>query len=141
MSVISLPTSTVLSAPDPKKGDKLDQNLDVYDLNNPALFINRELSLLEFNSRVLEEAENEKQPLLERAKFLAIYSANMDEFFMVRVAGLMQQVAAGVVDTPADGLTPTEQLRAIRKKVRENLKRLRRCFFDIREKLAEAGVY
>ena len=141
MSVIPLPTSTILPAPDPKKGAKFDQNLDVYDLNNPALFINRELSLLEFNSRVLEEAESEKHPLLERAKFLAIYSANMDEFFMVRVAGLMQQVVAGVVDAPADGLTPTEQLRAIRKKVRENFKRLRRCFFDIREKLAEAGVY
>jgi polyphosphate kinase len=137
MSLIALPASSV----SPEKAAKPEPALDIYDLNNPALFINRELSLLEFNSRVLEEAESEKHPLLERAKFLAIYSSNMDEFFMVRVAGLMQQVAAGASTTPADGITPTEQLRAIRKKVRENLKRLRRCFFDIREKLSERGVY
>lgn len=112
-----------------------------YDLQNPALYINRELSLLEFNWRVLEEAQNEDYPILERAKFLAIYSSNMDEFFMVRVAGLMQQVAAGVTDVPADGLTPTEQVRAIRKKVRANLEILNRCFDNIREKLAEAGVH
>jgi polyphosphate kinase len=112
-----------------------------YDLQNPALYINRELSLLEFNGRVLEEAQNEQHPILERAKFLAIYSSNMDEFFMVRVAGLMQQVAAGVTDIPADGLTPTEQLRAIRKKVRHNLKVLNQCYFDICQKLGEAGVY
>ena len=76
----------------------------LYDLQDPALYINRELSLLEFNQRVLAEAQDETNPLLERAKFLAIYSSNMDEFFMVRVAGLMQQVAAGVTDVPADGM-------------------------------------
>ncbi|HXV44189.1 MAG TPA: polyphosphate kinase 1, partial [Anaerolineae bacterium] len=84
---------------------------------------------------------DESNPLLERAKFLAIYSSNMDEFFMVRVAGLMQQVAAGVTDLPADGLTPSEQLVAIRKKVRANLKIAHRCYRKIRLKLAETGVY
>lgn len=112
-----------------------------YDLNDPALFINRELSLLEFNRRVLEEAQDQSNPILERAKFLAIYSSNMDEFFMVRVAGLKQQVIAGVTDTPADGLTPAEQLAAIRKIVRANMKVLSRCFKDIRSKLAEPGVH
>ncbi|MCB0181357.1 MAG: RNA degradosome polyphosphate kinase, partial [Anaerolineae bacterium] len=112
-----------------------------YDLDNPDLFINRELSLLEFNSRVLEEAQDERNPILERAKFLAIYSSNTDEFFMVRVAGLMQQVAAQVRDVPADGLTPTEQLRDIRKKVRSNLIILNHCFDDIKTKLAAAGIH
>jgi polyphosphate kinase len=113
----------------------------VYDLNNPDLYINRELSLLDFNSRVLEEAQDDRHPILERAKFLAIYSSNTDEFFMVRVAGLMQQVAAYVTDVPADGLTPTEQLRAIRKKVRANLKVMPACYHELHQKLAEAGVY
>ena len=112
-----------------------------YDLNDPALYINRELSLLEFNRRVLEEAEDESHPILERTKFLAIYSSNMDEFFMVRIAGLMQQLAAGVAAAPADGLTPTEQLAAIRKKVRTNLKVMYSCFQDIKARLSEAEVY
>jgi polyphosphate kinase len=112
-----------------------------YDLEDPALFINRELSLLEFNWRVLEEAQKERHPLLERVKFLAIYSSNMDEFFMIRVAGLMQQVAAGVNTIPADGLTPSEQLRAIQKKVRTNLKVMNRCYADLKRQLADAGVY
>ena len=116
-------------------------NPESYDLDNPDLFINRELSLLEFNSRVLEEAQDERNPILERTKFLAIYSSNMDEFFMVRVAGLMQQVAAKVNDVPADGLTPTEQIRDIRKKVRSNLKIMNHCYDDIKGKLADAGVY
>src|SRR5512134_1134412 len=93
-----------------------DSKTSTYDLHDPALYINRELSLLEFNQRVLAEAQDESNPLLERAKFLAIYSSNMDEFFMVRVAGLMQQAAAGITDVPADGMTPREQLIIIRKK-------------------------
>ncbi len=120
-----------------------DQSISApaYDLHDPALYINRELSLLEFNRRVLEEAQDERNPLLERAKFLAIYSSNMDEFFMVRVAGLRQQVAAGVTDTPADGLTPAEQLAAIRKIVRARLREMNLCYEDISTKLAQAGVH
>jgi polyphosphate kinase len=112
-----------------------------YNLDDPALFINRELSLLEFNWRVLAEAQDSRHPLLERAKFLAIYSSNMDEFFMIRVAGLMQQVAAGVTIAPADGLSPIEQLRTIHKKVRANLKVMNRCFYDLRDRLGDAGVH
>ncbi len=84
-------------------------------LNDPSLYINRELSLLEFQRRVLEEAQDESNPLLERVKFLAIFGSNMDEFFMVRVSGLRKQVDAGIVEISADGLTPREQLAAIRK--------------------------
>ncbi len=83
------------------------------DLSNPSLYINRELSQIEFNRRVLAECANEEHPLLERVKFVAIFSANMDEIFMVRVSGLKQQVLLGITDTPADGLTPREQLVAI----------------------------
>jgi polyphosphate kinase len=85
------------------------------DLESSKLFINRELSALQFQHRVMEEATDESNPLLERVKFLAIVGSNLDEFFMVRVAGLMKQVDAGVVDLPPDGLTPAEQLAEIRK--------------------------
>ncbi len=84
-------------------------------LNDPSLYINRELSLLEFQRRVLEEAQDEKNPLLERVKFLAIFGSNMDEFFMVRVSGLRKQVEARIIKLSVDGMTPREQLAAIRK--------------------------
>src|ERR1017187_9415730 len=76
-------------------------------LNSPQLYINRELSLLAFQFRVLEEAQDERNPLLERVKFLSIVGSNMDEFFMVRVAGLIDQVDAGILDVGPDGMHPT----------------------------------
>src|SRR5947209_16657677 len=87
------------------------------DLDDPYLYINRELSWLEFNWRVLEEALDERLPLLERVKFLSIFNTNLDEFFMIRVAGIKQQVDAGVGGRSSDGLTPSEQLAAIRRVV------------------------
>ncbi len=87
------------------------------NLQDPSLYINRELGTIEFNRRVLLEAFDEKHPLLERVKFLAIFSGNMDEFFMVRVSGLKQQVLLGITDRPPDGMTPREQLVAIHESV------------------------
>jgi polyphosphate kinase len=98
--------------PDVKVEEEVEEQVD---LNDPSLFLNRELSLLDFQGRVLEEALDENNPPLERAKFMAFVGNNLDEFFMVRVAGLKKQVAAGVVDVPPDGMTPAEQLAAIRK--------------------------
>jgi polyphosphate kinase len=86
-------------------------------IKDPALYINRELSAIEFNRRVLNEAYDDQHPLLERAKFMAIFSGNMDEFFMVRVSGLKQQVLLGITNRPPDGLSPREQLVAIHKAV------------------------
>jgi len=87
--------------------------MDTNDLNQPELYINRELSLLEFNRRVLEQSTDEDIPLLERLKFLCIASSNMDEFFEIRVAGLKQQVAYGSVQRGPDNLSPMEQLTQI----------------------------
>src|SRR5262249_45179740 len=89
-------------------------------LDDPGLYINRELSWLECTRRVLEEAKDSKVPLLERLKFLAIFAANLDEFFMVRVGGLMQKVHAGIIrSSGADRMLPKEQLEAISQSVGE----------------------
>jgi polyphosphate kinase len=107
----------------------------------PELFINRELSWLEFNARVLAEAFDPRNPLLERVKFLAIFSTNLDEFYMVRVAGLRRQLAAGVTATSPDGLTPHEQLDAIERRVGQLLEDKRRCLHEqLLPALSERGV-
>jgi len=111
------------------------------DLNDPALFINRELSWLQFNHMVMEEALDTSLPLLERVKFLAIFANNLDEFFMVRVSGLRSQLSAGVLEGPPDGMTPAEQLAEIRKQLLPELTLVYDCWSqDIRPKLEEAGV-
>ena len=105
-----------------------------------SLFINRELSWLSFNARVLHEALDARNPLLERLKFLSIFSTNLDEFYMVRIAGLRRQVAAGVLLAPVDGLTPQEQLDAIHSVIDEQLGQQRRCLDHLLEQLAGRGV-
>jgi polyphosphate kinase len=108
----------------------------------PLPYFNRELSWLEFNLRVLEEAMDERHPLLERVKFLSIFSTNMDEFFMIRVAGIKQQVAAGVVGRSLDGMTPAEQLTAIRRVVMMHKELQRHCWLeDVQPKLHDQGIH
>lgn len=98
------------------------------DLTSPSLYINRELSLLEFQRRVLEEARDEENPLLERLKFLAIFGSNMDEFYMVRVSGIRKQVESNVMKLSEDGLTPREELAAIRKVAQGLMQDAQNCF-------------
>src|SRR5258708_6660498 len=89
-------------------------------LDDPSLYINRELSLLEFNRRVLEEAQDATVPMLERLKFLAIFSSNLDEFFMVRVGGIQQKVQANIpLGSGADQMSPRLQLEQVRETTRE----------------------
>jgi polyphosphate kinase len=103
-------------------------------------YINRELSWLEFNARVLFEAGDPRNPLLERVKSLYFFANNLDEFFQVRIAGLRQQVAAGSVATPPDGLTPQAQLAAARMRVLELIDQQARIYAQLRSELAEAGI-
>ena len=112
------------------------------DLEDPKLFINRELSLLAFQARVLAEARDEGNRLLERVKFLSIVASNMDEFFMVRVGGLKLQLEAGYVDLPPDGLTPAEQLALIRKEAHKLMRDSRKLFANqLRPDLADQGIH
>ena len=97
-------------------------------LDDPGLYLNRELSLLVFQQRVLEEAEDPRNPLLERVQFLSILFSNLDEFFMVRVAGLMQQVESGNPELSIDGKSPIVQLEAIRTAVTDLVTRAYGCF-------------
>ncbi|HYL77844.1 MAG TPA: polyphosphate kinase 1 [Bryobacteraceae bacterium] len=97
------------------------------DLKDPSLYINRELSLLAFQRRVLEEADDERNPLLERVKFLSILGSNLDEFFMVRVAGLISQMDAGILDVGPDGMSPRAQLVAIRREMKRLYADAYRC--------------
>ncbi|HEX2901417.1 MAG TPA: polyphosphate kinase 1 [Bacteroidia bacterium] len=92
------------------------------NLRDASLYFNRELSWLKFNERVLEEAADLSHPLLERLKFLSIFSSNLDEFFMIRVAGLKEQLAAGIHEVPEDGLTPSETIDQIALKVHEDVR-------------------
>ena len=110
-------------------------------LKDPSLYVNRELSLLAFQKRVLEEAQDETNPLLERVKFLSILGSNLDEFFMVRVAGLKRQVEAGTLDVGPDGMSPTEQLEAIRTDVSNLMTAASRCFRrHLSPELENAGI-
>ena len=117
-----------------------DEVADEIDLTDPRYYINRELSQLDFQWRVLEEAQDENAPLLERLKFLAIVDTNLDEFFMVRVGGLALQKDAGMADVTADGLTPAQQLVAIRKEAQKLLQGSRDLLRNLLPVLAEAGI-
>lgn len=112
------------------------------DLGAPDLYINRELSFLQFNWRVLEEALGKRHPLLERVKFLSIFSSNLDEFFMIRVSGLVRQLTGGVREAPPDGLSPADQLAAIRETIRPWLSTQVECWRqDLQPSLEKAGIH
>ena len=127
---------SVTVASQPSSGHDDDRRL-----RDPSLYLNRELAWLDFNERVLQLAEDERTPLLERVKFCAIYTTNLDEYYMVRVAGLQDQIDAGVENPSQDGLTPTETITRIRKRVLELGERLSDCFqARLRPALAEQGI-
>jgi polyphosphate kinase len=110
-------------------------------LDSPELFANREVSWLQFNERVLELADDERTPLLERVKFLAIYANNLDEFFMVRVAGLHDQVDAGIDARGPDGLSAREALERVVERNAELARRHSRAWEEhVRPELSEHGV-
>jgi polyphosphate kinase len=111
------------------------------DMSSPTRFINRELSWIDFNERVLAETENERHPLLERLRFLSISASNLDEFYMVRVAGLKGQQQAGIVTVSQDGLTPAQQLDAIYQRAHKLMQGQQVAWVAMREKLAEAGFF
>src|SRR5262252_2135999 len=110
-------------------------------LEDSSLYFNREISWLAFNRRVLEEAADHAWPLLERLKFLAIFHSNLDEFFMIRVSGLHEQLEAAVTERSADGLSVHEQLRLIREIVKVDVTQAAEILgTDLLPKLAEAGI-
>jgi polyphosphate kinase len=110
-------------------------------LTDPSLYINRELGLLAFQRRVLEEAEDPGNPLLERVKFLSILGSNLNEFFMVRVAGLVSQMDAGITEAGPDGLPPRAQLIAIRREIKRMTADAYKCLAGLEPELDEAGIH
>jgi polyphosphate kinase len=124
---VSVPASIPVASQPPRPDD-------------PSLYINRELSWLEFNARVLAEADDNRVPLYERAKFLAIFASNLDEFFMVRVAGLQAQLSGEVEESTADGMTPQKQLSAIAERAQELTTESYRIWNAILPELRREGV-
>src|SRR5580692_7835209 len=120
-------SATAKAAPKPAALSK-EAPASQANLDDPSLYMNRELSLLEFQRRVLEEARDPANKLLERVKFVSIVSSNLDEFFMVRVAAMKQKLEKGSPDLSIDGKTVTEQLVAVRASVNELMERLYDCF-------------
>jgi len=116
--------------------------LDPKDLQNPNLYINRELSWLEFNQRVLDQAYDARHPLLERVKFLAISGSNLDEFFMIRLATILKKYRAGIEEMTADGMTTQQQIAALSLRTKKMFNEQRDCWVQVLQPLLEEqGIY
>jgi polyphosphate kinase len=127
--------------PPAQNGEAVDGGGPVLDLHDQSLYLNRESSWLDFNDRVLQLAEDRRTPLLERVKFCAIYTTNLDEFYMVRVAGLHDQIDAGVENPGQDGRTPSATIALIRERVHQLGRRLTDCFEgELRPALADNDI-
>src|SRR5215468_594494 len=134
---VTLPTS-VVHAPAPEtNGAVRPSTAAAPGLDDAQLYLNRELTWLAFNRRVLAEAEDERNPLLERVKFLDITASNLDEFFMKRIGGLKQQVAAGLQERTVDGRTPLEQIAECAVVVRELERQQRELLVSLLSTLRE----
>lgn len=132
-------TTQALHAPSNNRSPVAQQ---IKSFTDPALYLNRELSWISFNERVYGEAIDPEHPLLERVKFVSICHSNLDEYYMVRVSSLQQQLAAGVTDLSADGLTPTEQLTLLRARVGPMVQNAATYFQrDLAPELREAGIH
>jgi polyphosphate kinase len=126
--------------PATRPADKAEPHSTTLASDSPARFINRELSWLDFNHRVLEEAENSRHPLLERLRFVSISASNLDEFYSVRVAGLIGQAKAGLTKTSPDGRTPGQQLAEIRIRAEALLHEQQRVWLELKHLLQAAGM-
>jgi len=137
-----MPKAEILDKPEAAASEeKSAETPPVRVLSQPRFYINRELSWLEFNRRVLEEATDPTNRLLERVKFLSIFFSNLDEFFMIRVAGLRRQLGVGALSAPPDGMTPAEQLSAIYERLAPMLDEAARCWSDeLHPELETAGI-
>ncbi len=124
-----------------KSSEKADKQLLAALPEGPDRFYNRELSWLQFNRRVLEEAQNKSHPVLERLRFLSISASNLDEFYMVRAAGIYGQVRAGVATLSQDGLTPMQQLAAINKFVAVLVAEKQECWRQLKTEMAQSGPF